>query len=97
MYIHHWYGNSSTDPDSASWDYSVISIYDNNLDADGYKNDTNIKHTTTHEVGHSIGLAHTTDTYNKSTSLMTAGDEADRYINSPSAYDKNQLKSIWGN
>lgn len=86
-------------PNTTDWDYAVISLYDNNLDADGLKNDTNIKNTATHEVGHSVALDHTTSAANKATSIMTEGSDPlrDRSITAPSTYDKNELKSVWGN
>ncbi|CAM3309186.1 MULTISPECIES: matrixin family metalloprotease [Saccharibacillus] len=82
-------------PNAAPWKFSTISIYDNNLKDDGLKNPTNIRHTTTHELGHSLGLAHTEDEAKKSTSVMTKGDDPklNRDINTPSAYDKNQLRT----
>lgn len=82
-------------PTTSNWTYSVISVYDNNLQADGLKNSTNIRHTTTHELGHSLGLAHTADTSNQALSVMTEGSLADRSINTPSAYDKNQLRTLY--
>lgn len=97
-YVRHWYGNSYQDPDTGNWDYCVVSLYDNNLDAAGLKTDTNIKNTATHEVGHSIGLAHTTSSGNKAASIMTAGDDAakDRSITTPSTYDTSNVTSKWG-
>ncbi|WP_425320352.1 matrixin family metalloprotease [Paenibacillus aquistagni] len=63
-------------------------------------NDTNIKCVTTHEVGHSVGLAHTNvvNSTLKSQSIMTSGE--DSFVNwnntSPSSYDKDELLSKWG-
>ncbi|NMI07837.1 matrixin family metalloprotease [Paenibacillus sp. SZ31] len=85
----------TVDPLKRNWVYSVISVYDNNIKDDGLKNSTNIRHTTTHELGHSLGLAHTEDTPKKATSVMTKGQEADRSITTPSDYDKNQLRTLY--
>lgn len=86
-----------TDPEKKPWSFSNISIYDNNLKSDGLKNPTNIRHTTTHEVGHSLGLAHTDVESKKAASVMTKGDDPklNRNINTPSDYDKNQLRTLY--
>ncbi|WP_088549418.1 matrixin family metalloprotease [Paenibacillus aquistagni] len=84
----------------SNWDYSIVLIYDANIVQDDMKNDTNMKCVTTHEVGHSVGLAHTNvvNSTLKSQSIMTSGE--DSFVNwnntSPSSYDKDELLSKWG-
>lgn len=80
-----------------NWDYAVISIYDNQLNAYGLKTWTGIIHTTTHEMGHSLALAHTTAAGQVGPSVMTAGTYADRSVTNPNSYDQSELKSKWGN
>lgn len=80
-----------------NWNYCVVSLYYSTFKSkDLLKYPEIIKHTTTHEVGHTLGLTHTTASAYISTSLMTAGNTADRNINTPSAYDISELRSIWG-
>ncbi|WP_054404081.1 matrixin family metalloprotease [Paenibacillus solani] len=107
--VAHFYGQtafytkngSPADPNVKNWDYSVVFVYHNNMVADGMNNDTNKKSITTHEVGHSLGLAHTNvaNSTLRSQSVMTSG--SDPFVNfnvtSPSDYDKGELKYKWGN
>ncbi|SDL98714.1 matrixin family metalloprotease [Paenibacillus jilunlii] len=98
-----WYNDLgiSVDPDWFSWSRSVVSVYDNQLR--NHNNGVNftstrIRHTTAHEVGHSLGLAHTTSSTQVSTSLMTEGNNPslNRDINTPSSYDISELRSLYG-
>lgn len=92
---------SYVDPNISNWDYSAVVIYHNNLVKDGLDNDTNMKNTVTHEVGHSLGLAHTNEINNtlKAFSIMTDGSDSfkNRNVTSPSDYDEGELKYKWGN
>ncbi|MFE0560676.1 hypothetical protein ABES58_23070 [Paenibacillus lautus] len=94
-------GSNTVDPNVGNWDYSVVILYDNNLASDGLKNDTNIKNSALHEVGHSLALAHTniSNSTERASSVMTAGTDTfkNRNITSPSTYDKGELKYKWGN
>jgi Matrixin len=97
-----FYKNGSVaDANTTSWDYTTVSIYDSNMVKDGKKNDTNMKCVATHEVGHSVGLAHTNvvNSTLRSQSIMTSAE--DSFINwnntTPSDYDKGELKNKWGN
>ncbi|NQX47116.1 hypothetical protein HQN87_17435 [Paenibacillus tritici] len=98
-----WYNDLgiNVDPDWFSYSRSVVSIYHNQLK--DYQNginftSTRIRHTTAHEVGHSLGLAHTTSSAQLSTSLMTEGNNpsVNRNINTPSSYDISELRSLYG-
>ncbi|AIQ31227.1 hypothetical protein P40081_25975 [Paenibacillus sp. FSL P4-0081] len=91
----------AVDPDWFSWSRSVVSAYYNQLhDYEGGVNFTaaRIKHTTAHEVGHSLGLDHTTASAQVSTSLMTAGNHpsVNRDNNTPTSYDISELRSLYG-
>ncbi|QJD84978.1 hypothetical protein [Cohnella herbarum] len=98
FYYRSIFGNFPRNPDSDNWDYSVVSLYDNTFIARNLKTDTAIKNTATHEVGHSVGLEHTTSATNKASSVMTAGNDSlkDRTITTPSSYDLNNITTKWG-
>lgn len=95
-----WYNDLGipVNPDWFSWSRSVVSVYHNKFVEFGNFTPTRIRHTTAHEVGHSLGLAHTTSSTYASTSLMTAGDNPsiNRDINIPSSYDLSELRSLYG-
>lgn len=95
-----WYNDLGVpvNPSWFSWSRSVISIYHNKFVELGNLTPTRIRHTTAHEVGHSLGLDHTTSSTYASTSLMTSGDNPslNRDMTVPSSYDIGQLRSLYG-
>lgn len=107
--VAHYYGQTYftnkngniVDPNIKNWDYSIIFVYHNNMVEDDMNNDTNKKNITTHEVGHSIGLAHTNEISGtlRASSVMTSGSDpfVNHNVTSPSDYDKDELKYKWGN
>lgn len=81
-----------------TWKYCVLSLYDNQIKASnagssgpGLTRAEIVSSVTTHEIGHSLSLAHSPS---GTTSVMTANDITDF---APNTYDKNELKSKWGN
>lgn len=95
-YVISWPANIPVNPDDFNWDYSRVSLYHNNLvDLDMNTYDLR-KQTATHELGHALGLAHTTGG-NKDNSIMK--DTSNKYDTTynPTSYDKSQLKLKWGN
>ncbi|MBN7774463.1 hypothetical protein [Clostridium aminobutyricum] len=73
-----------------TWVYSTIVLYDNQMKAYNM-NAAEVKSTATHEVGHTLSLAHTTASVE---SVMREG--AIQFIG-PTTYDITQLKAKWGN
>jgi hypothetical protein len=91
-----WPINIPRNKNSQNWDYTVNSLYHNNI-----KNNPNpanaARFTAVHEIGHSLGLDHTTSTTDRPTSVMKDSYNGNETFYTPSTYDKNQLKSIYGN
>ena len=85
------------DPYSASgitsldknWNYTKVHIFDNNMKSYGMTKAQRISNAT-HEIGHSLKLAHPTQTV---TSVMNQGIQSI----GPKSYDKSELKDKWGN
>lgn len=52
----------------------------------------------THEIGHALGMAHSTACGHNDTSVMKAGDGAleRKSYNTPMPYDKSALKQLYG-
>ncbi|MEK3760996.1 matrixin family metalloprotease [Paenibacillus sp. FSL P4-0338] len=93
-----WPVNNPVNRYEKNWDYSVNSLYHNNVYVPSNDAATAFKarYTTTHEIGHSLGLDHTTGT-NAQNSLMKGSFTGSETSHSPTTYDKNQLKSLYGN
>ena len=76
-----------------NWSRAEVHIFKNNYT----KNKANYNHTLAHEVGHALGIAHTTV---KNSSIMKAGADpsskkkANAYC--ITSYDKKQLQKKWG-
>lgn len=94
-------GATDAEPNVSNWDHSHVVIYHENMVAANRNNDTHKKNVTVHEVGHSLGLAHTNEINStlRSQSVMTSGKDpfVNFTITTPSAYDKDELKYKWGN
>ncbi|WP_025706131.1 matrixin family metalloprotease [Paenibacillus graminis] len=93
-----WPGNIPVNKYEKNWDYSVNSLYHNNVTVpnDAAASALKARFTATHEIGHSLGLDHTTGT-NAQNSVMKGGWQGNETSASPTTYDRNQLKSIYGN
>jgi hypothetical protein len=93
-YTNHWYGTSAETNWNNNYDFTTVVIYDNNLKAFNYTY-TMIVATASHELGHSVGLAHTGTSEGNVTalpsgqySIMTQGNK-DYGIQT---YDVGELK-----
>jgi len=75
---------------SDTWVYCTVALYQNNLSTYSYNDVVGV---TTHEIGHSLALAHTTA---PAVSIMTATTYAGNPTYQPTTYDMNELKSKWG-
>ncbi|MBN3526553.1 hypothetical protein [Paenibacillus apiarius] len=73
------------------WAYSTATIYDNTMKSFNMTS-SQIVSNATHEIGHTVSLAHTSPS-SSSPSVMKQGIQDI----GPQTYDKNELKSKWGN
>ncbi|MFD7523379.1 matrixin family metalloprotease [Paenibacillus chitinolyticus] len=89
-----WPVNIPRGKNEQNWDYTTNAIYHNNIDK--YSNSGFVaRYVTTHEIGHSLGIAHTTGE-NASWSVMKDTVEPNKeIINTPTQYDREQLKLIY--
>jgi len=72
---------------SEQWAYCTVSIYHNTM-SDNNMNHSQIVSNATHELGHTLSLAHPTSFQ---ISVMNQGIQSI----GPTTYDKNQLKAKW--
>lgn len=86
-----WYGTHEPASATDTWKYCTVSLYDNTMKSGnfGYYDSIGVA---THEIGHSLSLAHTTSPY---TSVMFYATYAGNPTYSPTTYDWGQLKSKW--
>ncbi len=72
-----------------NWDFCRVYIYTNQMDANNMTDAQKISNAT-HEIGHSLKLAHPTSSH---TSVMNQGIQSI----GPTDYDRSELISKWGN
>lgn len=75
---------------SDTWMYSTVAIYHNSMTECVSMSYDEVVSNATHEVGHSLALAHTTGT--TSASVMYQGIQSI----GPTTYDKNEIIGKWG-
>ncbi len=75
-----------------TWKYSVLSLYDNNMNNAGFSYNDKVG-VAVHEVGHTLALKHTTA---PNLSVMASGTWAGNPTYLPTTYDIGQLKAKWG-
>lgn len=73
------------------WLYSTVAIYDNNIQSVGLDRDQ-IMTLTSHELGHTVKLAHTTDSGVVSVMFAYFFD----CYPTPTGYDEGELRTKWG-
>lgn len=78
---------------SETWTYAAVSAYHNQIRDFGLSDDQIVAMVASHEIGHSLGLAHSpTQVY-----TVMRGQPNVLYSNLPTDYDKSELRRKWGN